>query len=279
LGNQKDAEHNAAMKILSTLPVRKIDDSVILQRGSAHDISFQAAISVPGPGESMEEFSSEWMKKKLEAKRELLQKVVEHYFLENGANPPCDEAMLPKSSAEHYASNRDGSIEKVRSHILSWQRKNLDEIKQVVGPLPEPQPVALDGLLTVAFVHSSFSHTIELQEDMLALGLPYPNYERLEFFGDAVLGFVVSKMLFQANQTDTPHDLTVKRSNLVREDSCCSYMKKSKLDQFVIHRDVLQTPSAKILCDVFEAIVGALYCAYEEDAQPLITKFLRMGQE
>lgn len=35
-------------------------------------------------------------------------------------------------------------------------------------------------------------------------------------------------------------------------------MKRLGLDKYVIHRDILQTPSAKVLCDIYEAIIGGI---------------------
>lgn len=133
-------------------------------------------------------------------------------------------------------------------------------------------------MLTVAFIHSSFSHSDEIQQSMEELGLPFKDYERLEFYGDAILGFVASKMLFKENKTDSPHELTTKRQLLVREDACCGYMKKLELDSFVIQRDVLQTPTVSVLCDVFEAIIGALYCVYDDKAQKVIERLLQVNK-
>lgn len=47
------------------------------------------------------------------------------------------------------------------------------------------------------------------------LGVKWTSYERLEFYGDAVLGFMASKMLFEECDTDGPHELTIKRQKLV----------------------------------------------------------------
>lgn len=44
----------------------------------------------------------------------------------------------------------------------------------------------------------------------------WTDYERLEFFGDAILNFLASKWLFYENDGDTPHLLTVKRQSMVR---------------------------------------------------------------
>lgn len=47
------------------------------------------------------------------------------------------------------------------------------------------------------------------------LEVKWTSYERLEFYGDAVLGFVASKMLFEESDTDGPHELTIKRQKMV----------------------------------------------------------------
>lgn len=87
--------------------------------------------------------------------------------------------------------------------------------------------------------------------------------ERLEFLGDAVLGFVVAELLYQRYPELTEAELTRLRAKLVDA---------SQLGQFAIQLNLgdlmkLGKGAAKdggrqnlsLLCDTFEAIVGAYY--------------------
>jgi len=326
LSNQKEAEKNAALRLLTILPVRKVDDSHVNQRGSSHEMHFQASLEVPDGNGKTIRFESDWMKKKLEARRDVMQKIVKQYFgdhlvtgmqsmnLGSPAHTPASPARSPAHSPaqtpnaspfaspysapggskpfagmnegafgggrEHYVYSSDDTSLRVAEYLTRWQNKHLNHIKQKIGADGLGKSTQLDSLLTVAFIHPSFTHSEELKESVKRfLGVKWASYERLEFYGDAILGFIASKMLFEASDTDGPHELTIKRQKIVREDACCSCMKKMALDKYVIHRDILQTPSAKVLCDIYEAIIGALYCALGEDAYDIILGLINQDQE
>eukprot|EP00026_Physarum_polycephalum_P004632 Phypoly_transcript_04654.p1 GENE.Phypoly_transcript_04654~~Phypoly_transcript_04654.p1 ORF type:complete len:324 (+),score=53.31 Phypoly_transcript_04654:367-1338(+) len=321
--NQKEAEKNAAIKLLTILPVRKVDDSHVNQRGSSHEMHFQASLLVPDGKGGTILFESDWMKKKLEARRDVMQKIVKQYFGDNlvtgmqsmnlgspAHTPARSPASTPNTSPftspfvspystpggnkpfagmnegsygggrEHYVYSSDDTSSRVAEYLTRWQNKHLIQIKQQIGADKLERNPQLDSLLTIAFIHPSFTHSEELKESVKRfLGVKWASYERLEFYGDAILGFIASKMLFEASDTDGPHELTIKRQKIVREDACCSCMKKLMLDKYVIHRDILQTPSAKVLCDIYEAIIGALYCSLQEDAYDIIQGLINQNRE
>ncbi len=87
--------------------------------------------------------------------------------------------------------------------------------------------------------------------------------ERLEFMGDAVLGFICAELLFSKYPTKHEGELSKMRSSLVCESALSSYAKKLNLGEFLLlgHGENLaggrERPST--LSDAFEALLAAIY--------------------
>ncbi len=109
-------------------------------------------------------------------------------------------------------------------------------------------------LYELALTHSSFNADAKTK---------HHDYERLEYMGDAVLGFVVADLIF-ALHPDMDQGLMSKlRSHLVQSKSLAGYARKIELYDYVIighsiNPDTVAS-SNKILEDVFEALIGAIY--------------------
>jgi ribonuclease-3 len=83
-----------------------------------------------------------------------------------------------------------------------------------------------------------------------------PNYQRLEFLGDALLGFLVADELYKS--TDNKEGkLTRMRSTVVSNDSLAKWGYKHGLDKLVQHQT--QKVTTKMMADVVEALLGAVY--------------------
>ena len=85
----------------------------------------------------------------------------------------------------------------------------------------------------------------------------YPNYERLEFVGDAVLEIIISDYLYKERKLEEGL-MTRMRSSYVCEEACACYAKELKLDE-EIKIGSGESINQTILADVFEAFVAALY--------------------
>ncbi len=87
--------------------------------------------------------------------------------------------------------------------------------------------------------------------------------ERLEFLGDAVLGFLIGDFLYKNYPDMSEAQLTRMRSALVEEKQLATLARelklgsKMRLGQGAIKDGARDNPS--LLCDTFEAIVGAYY--------------------
>jgi len=89
------------------------------------------------------------------------------------------------------------------------------------------------------------------------------SFETLEFIGDSVLGFVITKFLFDRFEERQEGFLTKARTKLVRGETLANIALKLGLNEFVImdEKGVRNgwNNNPKILEDVFEALIGAIY--------------------
>lgn len=102
-------------------------------------------------------------------------------------------------------------------------------------------------LYNQAFTHSSYTNEYP----------SCPNYERLEFLGDAVLEIIISDYLYKEMHLEEG-TMTKMRANYVCEKACATYARD--LD-FVKNIKVGNNEEVNdtIIADVFEAFIGALY--------------------
>lgn len=110
------------------------------------------------------------------------------------------------------------------------------------------------SLYELALTHSSFNAEAKTK---------HQDYERLEYIGDAVLGFVAADLIFQVHPEMDQGLMSKLRSHLVQSKSLAKYARKIELSKYVIvgHSIDIKTvdKSDKILEDVFEALIGAIY--------------------
>ena len=117
------------------------------------------------------------------------------------------------------------------------------------GKLP---PIKNEDLLVLALTHRSYANEHPQIED---------NNERLEFLGDAVLGFIIARMLYRLYPTINEAQLTHMRSRLVDEKQLGQLGAEFGLGE-LMH---LGKGAAKdggrnnpsLLNDTFEAVLGA----------------------
>ncbi len=91
----------------------------------------------------------------------------------------------------------------------------------------------------------------------------HQDYEKLEFMGDAVLGYVTADLVYKNRPEMSEGNLTKLRSVLVSTKPLAAYARKIRLDEYVrIGHSITQSQvkeSDKILENVFESLVGAIY--------------------
>lgn len=133
--------------------------------------------------------------------------------------------------------------EEMSESALSTKRlKELDQLCDKLG-----LNCGRMALLNEALTHSS--HAIEVGSK---------DYEKLEFFGDAVLKFVVSEYLLDRFPTYPEGQLTEIRAVLVSDKVLAEIARQIGLDKYILlGRQVQMRPS--IMADCLEAVIGAAY--------------------
>jgi ribonuclease-3 len=108
-------------------------------------------------------------------------------------------------------------------------------------------------------LHQAFVHRSYLNEK------PQPGMEsneRLEFFGDAVLSYVVAERLFRDCPECQEGDLTEWRGYLVRRDSLAQFARVKGLGDFLLLGRGEEGAGGRLraqnLASLFEAVVGAI---------------------
>jgi ribonuclease-3 len=90
-----------------------------------------------------------------------------------------------------------------------------------------------------------------------------PDYERLEFLGDRVLGLAVAQHLFEAFPDAPEGELARRYNSLVRKETCVEVAEELGLGPHIILGDSEAMAGgrrkATILADVCEALLGAIY--------------------
>jgi ribonuclease-3 len=89
------------------------------------------------------------------------------------------------------------------------------------------------------------------------------SYETLEFMGDSVLGFIITKYLFDLYEEKQEGFLTKARTKMVRGKTLCEISKFLGLQKLVLMDEKGErngwVTNDNIMEDVFEALVGAIY--------------------
>lgn len=104
-----------------------------------------------------------------------------------------------------------------------------------------------EELLKTALTHSSVnSHVAK-------------NYERLEFLGDRVLGVSVASLLYKIFPAEPEGNLAQRFTALVCKETVAEVARTLDLGRFMIVADEEIRENENVLCDVCEAVIGAIY--------------------
>lgn len=110
------------------------------------------------------------------------------------------------------------------------------------------------GLLKEALTHKSYC----INEHRTK-----PHNERLEYLGDAILGFVMAEQLMKIFPDDNEGALSKKRASLVNQDILSEKAKTFNLQNVLIvgpgEKEQESHLKPRILASAFEALLGAMY--------------------
>ena len=108
-------------------------------------------------------------------------------------------------------------------------------------------------LLELALTHSSHSSDV------------HQNYERLEFLGDRVLGLSVAALLYQIFPDEPEGSLSQRFVGLVCKETVAQMAQTLQLDKFMIVANEEIRSNENVLCDVCEAVIGAIFIDAGDD--------------
>uniref|UniRef100_A0A6C0LSH3 RNase III domain-containing protein n=1 Tax=viral metagenome TaxID=1070528 RepID=A0A6C0LSH3_9ZZZZ len=259
--NKKDAEKEISTKILNHIP--SIEYLQLECEGPSHNCKFKYHVFLPSKNDKLIKilFEQNWMKKKVDAKRNIVTKICNYYL---------GTTLEIEDNSTKFSLDTDQIEINTFNHLIEWQSKNLSKIKSIIN-LNNISDDHINNILTIAFIHSSYTNNLK-EEIKSFLKTPWSDYETLEFYGDSIFGFIVSKMLLEKNLHNTPGDLTLMRQNIINGKTCYKRMKELKLDKFIIHK--LNSVSDRIIANVYEAIIGALYYCLGDKSNSIIMKLI-----
>lgn len=110
-----------------------------------------------------------------------------------------------------------------------------------------------EELYRLAFTHSSYNGMA---------GTRHQDYERLEFLGDSIVGFVTSDLCYHYHPEMEQGDLSILRAQFIRTESEAEYCKRLGLDKYIrVGASFVKgaKQSTSLLEDVFESFIGAVY--------------------
>ncbi len=111
---------------------------------------------------------------------------------------------------------------------------------------------------SIEIYQTAFTHRSALKQYSVK-----SSYETLEFLGDAVLSFVITKHLFDTYSEEQEGFLTKARTKIVRGKTLAKISESLGLGDLILMDDKglrnNWNRNPKILEDVFEALIGAIY--------------------
>ena len=126
----------------------------------------------------------------------------------------------------------------------------LNELEQALGYSFQDKQ-----LLRQALSHSSYAN--ESRHDALY------SYERLEFLGDSILGFVTADYLYKTFPDKLEGELTRIRAELVCETNLAAVARDLQIGEYLLLGHGEEQGGGRnrsgILCDVMEALIAAAY--------------------
>ncbi len=126
------------------------------------------------------------------------------------------------------------------------------------------------SLLKSALSHSSYVNELTVNK--------YPDYQRLEFLGDAVLELSVSDFLYNNHSEMDEGAMTQLRAALVCEPTLAFCAQEISLSDFILLGKGEDAQGSRyhdsIVSDIFEAVIGAIYLDAGDDGFETAANFV-----
>ena len=153
-------------------------------------------------------------------------------------------------------------------------RPSCAEIASAPRPFGEPA----DAAVLERRLGYSFADRKLLSQALTHRSAGADNFERFEFLGDAALGFVVGRLLFDALDDASEQRLTLMRAHLVNTAALASAARELDLGAFLnlgmAERRAGVAQRSSVLADALEAVLGVVVCDGGLDAATVVIKRL-----
>ena len=134
--------------------------------------------------------------------------------------------------------------------FMTEREKEVLKLQDVIGYRFKNQKLLIEALS-----HTSYTNERKLEK--------HHSYQRLEFLGDAILEAAVSRYLFEKYPEKSEGELTRERAAMVCEEALAKCARSINLGDYILlgvgEKKNHGNERNSILCDVFEAIIGAIY--------------------
>ncbi len=151
--------------------------------------------------------------------------------------------------------------------VEARKEKIMDYLESLELP---KEKVSDSWLMLQCFIHKSYS-----------ADYPYevPDNERLEFLGDAILGFVVAKYLYLDFSEEEESKLTLYKIALVREENLAKAAKEIKLGDMLFlghwEEKTWWRWKSSILADAMESLIWYIYMDFGiQEVENFIKKYI-----
>jgi len=118
--------------------------------------------------------------------------------------------------------------------------------------IPKPIPLKSEALFKLAMRHRSAAENSVID-----------SYERLEFYGDAVLSLIIAQYLYEHHPDWDQGNMSKARSSVVQEAPLADRALALGLDALLELGPGEELTGGRnrpgILCDIFESVIGAIY--------------------
>lgn len=184
-------------------------------------------------------------------------------------------------------SDNENEDKRLNPYNFNNELLTLENVQSIFSQFDienEPQNLSL---YQDAFVHKSYSLSKNNLDEIVekpegALPLMESDNERLEFLGDSVLGLVIANYLYERYPDQNEGFLTRMKTNLVRAEALAYLANELDLGKYIIMSRHIEDKcngrkSMKILEDVFESFIGAIFLDFNEIEFPNTDFYSGMG--
>ena len=134
-----------------------------------------------------------------------------------------------------------------QSYIMSMSEQYIGRLEDKIGYVFKDKDLALRSI-----THSSYGSGRR----------SIVNYERLEFLGDRILGFLTAEKLYATTDTNEG-EMAVRLNSLVRKETCAVVTKRLDIGSIMLISPALDKQGGRgnvsILGDMCESIIAAIY--------------------